>query len=119
MPAFCARKRHLQQQFPSSLYTQFFIGCQLVPWSTGPEQNELRTSSPMCFAEHCRTTCCSNRIRCDGLRWFVVVEIIEASAQIKKKLKKELNACRRFEYSSDQGEQIYEQSPTSGVRIIP
>jgi hypothetical protein len=36
----------------------------------------------------------------------------------KKKVKKELNAGRRFEYSSDQGEQIYEQSPTSGVRFV-
>jgi hypothetical protein len=52
------------------------------------------------------------------LRWLVVVAIIEASAQIKKKVKKELNAYRRFEYSSDQGEQIYEQSPTSGVRFV-
>jgi len=33
MPAFCARKCHLQQQFPSSLYTQFFMGCQLAAWT--------------------------------------------------------------------------------------
>jgi iron complex outermembrane recepter protein len=36
---------------------------------------------------------------------LVVVAIIGASAQIKKKVKKTLNAYRRFEYSSDRGEQ--------------
>jgi hypothetical protein len=29
-------------------------------------KTKLRTSSPMCFAEHRRTTCCTNCIRCDG-----------------------------------------------------
>jgi hypothetical protein len=42
MPAFCARKRHLQQQFPSSLYTQFFMGCQLAAWSTGHRAKRIK-----------------------------------------------------------------------------
>jgi hypothetical protein len=42
MPAFYARKRYLQQQFPSSLYTRFFMGCQLARRSTGKEQNEIK-----------------------------------------------------------------------------
>jgi hypothetical protein len=43
---------------------------------------------------------------------------IIGTSQREKEVKKELNAYRRFEYSSDQGEQIYEQSPTSGVRFV-
>jgi hypothetical protein len=40
MPAFYARKGRLQQQFPSSLYTRFFMGCQLAAW--GIEQNQIK-----------------------------------------------------------------------------
>jgi len=42
MPAFYERKRHLQQQFPSSLYTQFFMGCQLAAWSTGTRAKRIK-----------------------------------------------------------------------------
>src|SRR5438128_3280647 len=61
--------------------------------------------------------CMEHKHRCVGTN--AVLAIIEIPAQIKNKAKKALNALRPFEYSSDGGEQKYEQSPTSGVRIIP
>jgi hypothetical protein len=51
-----------------SLLTAYaiFYGMPVGAMSTGKEQTKLKTSSPMCFAEHRRTTCCTNWIRCDG-----------------------------------------------------
>src|SRR5947207_2033073 len=77
MPAIYARKRHLQQQFPSSLYTRFLCDAS---WRHGAWSIAVPAS-------------------------MVVVAIIKTPAQTKNKIKKALNAYSRFEYSSDQGEQ--------------
>src|SRR5437868_12800021 len=77
MPAIYARKRHLQKQFPSSLYTRFLCDAS---WRHGAWSIAVPAS-------------------------MVVVAIIKTPAQTKNKIKKALNAYSRFEYSSDQGEQ--------------
>src|SRR5439155_17998952 len=59
--------------------------------------------------------CMEHKHRCVGTN--AVLAIIKTPAQNKKKQKKALNAWRRFEYSSDQGEQYMNkvQLPECGL----
>jgi hypothetical protein len=99
----------LEQRTPSaaiSVLTVYaiFYGMPVGAMTRGKEQNEIKNivsfvlhgappqhAAPTVFAVTASlVSCCGN---------------YSGICASKKKLKKELNACRRFEYSSDQGEQ--------------